>query len=332
MKRIVVIASLLSSIFAVHGNVVAEPQLSSPDETANAHTSAQDPVSIRVADGDWGNAHPQEINILLNAIAADMLTHFPGKHLAPIEVFPTKNNPVVLYRKGPANQYQVFLAAKDRHWGEYIYEFSHELFHILANYEHHAPPEKAHHRWFEEMLCETASLYNLKKFSSTWNVSAPHSAFASYVPVLNKFTQRALNDPRRRLPPNTSFAQWFRENEQSFFGNAYLRTKNEMVAAQFLPLLEQNADWSAIGSLNPPVDPPAMTFHDYLAGWYSNTPAVHRDFVALAMKLFEFPVPTSSQTAAVPRQPETNTASITDAASVTESSTRELGAGGFASR
>lgn len=329
MKQILVVASLLSILFSAHGNVVAESKFSSLHETASADTAIQNPVSIQVADGDWGNVNPKEIKILLDAIAADMLTHFPGRRLAPIEVFPTKNRPVVLYQKGSANQYQVFLAAKDRNWGEYIYEFSHELFHILANYEFHAPLDKAHHRWFEEMMCETASLYNLKKFSLAWKVSPPDSELASYVPALNKFTQRALNDPHRHLPENTSFAQWFRENEKSFFGNAYLRTKNEMVAMRFLPLLEQNPDWSAVGSLNSPVYSPAMTFYDYLVAWHKNTPAANRDFVALAMKLFEFPVPAADQYASITPQHQPGTTPFSDTASVTDSSARELGAAGF---
>lgn len=296
MKYIVIVTSFFLSLFAMHGNLAAEPKFSPAHEKVSANAGNQRNFSIHVAPGDWGNAHPQEIEALLNAIAAEMLTHFPGRQLAPIEVSATRDGPVVLYQKGASNQYQVYLAAKDRNWGEYIYEFSHELFHILANYEHHAPPAQAQHQWFEEMMCEAASLYNLKRLSLEWKASAPRTEWASYAPDLKKFTQRALNEPHRRLPANTSLAQWFRNHENTLLGNPYLRAKNEMVAMLFLPLLEQNADWSAVGFLNPSSHQSAMRFHDYLAGWYQKTPAANRGLVTHTMALFEFHVPATPVT------------------------------------
>lgn len=178
-------------------------------------------------------------------------------------------------------------------------------------------------------MCEAASLYTLKRFSSAWKSSARHSEWAAYAPALNKFTQRALNDPHRRLPENTSFAQWFREHERSFFGNPYLRSKNETVAMRFLPLLEQNADWTAIGYLNPPIKPPAVTFYEYLAGWYKNTPAGNREFVVHTMNLFEFSIPAEGENSSIAQRLRTDMTHFRDMASDTDASEREAGAAGY---
>lgn len=328
MKQILVITSLLMSLFAAHGIAAAEPKFSPLHEKSSMNALAQRQVSIHVADGDWGNANPTEIKVLLDAVAADMLARFPGRQLAPIEVFPSRNRPVVLYQKGPANQYQVHLAASDRNWAEYIYEFSHELFHILANYEYHASSGGTQHLWFEEMMCEAASLHTLKRLSLAWQTSGPGTEWASYVPTLNKYTQRALTEPHRRLPADKTLAQWFRENERALLGNPHLRAKNEMVAMLFLPLLEQNADWSAVGFLNPPTRQKAMNFYAYLAGWYSNTPAANRDFVAHAMNLFEFHAPATIAHASDSQQPQSGMTVLPDAVLDVNIFTREAGAAG----
>jgi len=294
MKRMAIVTSALVSLMSAHGAGAGELKLVHQHNRIGTETQVSPAPAIRVADGDWGDARPQEIALLLNAIAAELLSHFPGKRLDPIVVSHSQQGPVVLYQKGPANQYHIQLAAKDKRWGEYIYEFSHELFHILANYEYHAPAQGMRHQWFEETLCETVSLYTLKKLSLTWEQSPPRAEWASYGPELKKFTWRALSEPHRQLPENTSLAQWFQENGASLMSQPYLREKNEMVAMLFLPLLEQNPNWQAVGYLNLDQPREGSSFYDYLAGWYRKTPSTHRELVSRAMTLFQFSPPVAS--------------------------------------
>ncbi len=328
MKYIAVAVSLLFSLSVAHGTRAAMPKIPPAQTQSSESPRTERNFSIQVAAGDWGNVSPSEVESLLNRIAAEMLAHFPGRRLAPIEVFPTENAPVVLYQKGPENQYQVYLTAKGRRWGEYIYEFSHELFHILSNYEYHAPPRKAPHLWFEEMMCEAASLYSLKRFSSEWEASVPRTEWAVYAPALNRFKQRALNEPHRQLPHDTSLSQWFQEHRDSLLGNPYLRAKNEMVAMLFLPALELNSDWRAVGFLNRPEIQTPMNFHEYLANWYRNTPVAHRNFVVHSMNLFEFHIPDTPNQVKVRPQYRRETATHVDAGSDMDDSARDAGASG----
>lgn len=246
---------------------------------------------IRVKRGGWGNAKEEDIEDLLAAVASELLRRFPGRELAPIVVSPSLRGPVVLYQKGPANEYQVHLSARGGRWAEYVYEFSHELLHILANYENHAPPHHARHLWFEEMLGETVSLHMLKRFSREWPDSPPLPQHASYTQTLQQFTDRALSDRRRSLPRNISFEQWFRANGPFLSANPHLREKNDLVAALFLPLLEQAPDWSAIAYLNLDGQHKADSFRDYLLHWHDATPIGHRQLIASAMDLFHFARP-----------------------------------------
>jgi hypothetical protein len=206
MKKVAALTTIVLSLTGMHGARAAEHK----ENTQHKRTSAGSEnkrTGVRVASGDWGNAAPDEIEILLNAVAGEMLKHFPGHQLDPIVVSPSRSGPVVLYQKGAQHEYQILLAAKGDRWAEYVYEFSHELFHVLANYEYHAPPRQARHQWFEEMLCETVSLYMLKRFSLTWEQSPPKDEWRYYATDLRRFTQRALTEPHRQLPGNVSFQQ-----------------------------------------------------------------------------------------------------------------------------
>ncbi|WP_420473303.1 hypothetical protein [Noviherbaspirillum sp. ST9] len=248
-------------------------------------------LPIRVAPGDWGNARADEIELLLNSVGDEMLKHFPGRNLPPIVVASSRHGPLVMYQKGPSNEYQVLLAAKDDHWAEYVYEFSHELLHILAGYDLRAPTRLARNQWFEEMLCETASLYMLKHYASLWNELSPRPEWQGYAPEIQRFTNRALSEKHRRLPANLTFDDWFRENGRDLVAKPYMREKNELVAMMFLPLLQQTTDWRAIEYLNRDNREGAPAFYDYLSRWYRETPAPQRWLVSSTFRLFHFGLP-----------------------------------------
>lgn len=295
MRLVVVLASIVLSLLAAHGARASDLKLGQPAKKVGKETEKDPAFTIRVVAGEWGDAQPEEIKSLLDAVAVDLLSHFPGRRLDPIVVSPSRQGPVVLYQKGPKNEYQIYLAAKNKHWAEYVYEFSHELFHILVNYEYHAPPRSARHQWFEETLCETVSLYTLKRLSVTWEHSPPRAEWASYATSFTGYTEAVLTEQHRRLPGNTSLAQWFRENGPVLLDHPYLREKNELVANLFLPLLEQNPDWRAAGFLNLDVPQGETSFYDYLANWYRQTPMEQREFIRRAMRMFQFEAPDAGQ-------------------------------------
>jgi hypothetical protein len=326
MKRIAVATSFLLAFSVPHGARAGESKHASPVSRPGETTDSKRGYSIDVATGDWGDVTPEEIEILLNELTAEMLTHFPGRRIGSIKVGSTSQRPVVLYQKGPENQYQILLTAKGTNWGEYIYEYSHELFHILANYENHRPPQGARHQWFEEMMCEAVSLYNLKRLSTGWKELAPHGQWASSGPELAQFTHRALSETHRRLPPNMSLAQWLQQNRSVLLDNPYLRSKNEMVAMLFLPMLEQTSDWGAVSFLNLHPAEKATSFRDYIETWYVDTPAVYRDFVIRTMKLFKFRVPPTTALSAPMPHDQAGIPVITAKSSHQDVSMNEAGA------
>ncbi|OWW21952.1 hypothetical protein [Noviherbaspirillum denitrificans] len=298
MKRAAIVTSVLLALMNMQGAKAAEAR-PLQQKKLNSQQEKSGGSLIRVVDGPWGDAAPWQIEMLLNAITDEMLQHFPGRSVHPIVVAHSNGGPAVLYQKGPGNEYQVMLSAKGQNWAEYVYEFSHELVHILANYEHHAAPGQERHQWFEEMLCETVSLYMLKHFSLTWNAAPPLPETSEYAPALQAFTRRALSDRHRKLPAGMSFEQWFSNAAPRLVSSPYLRQENELVASLFLPLVEQNNDWRAVAYLNAGDLPKESSFREFLAQWFRSTPRHLRGFVEQSMQVFRIDKPDASYTAGI---------------------------------
>ncbi len=242
--------------------------------------------AIRVIGGGWGDARNEDIETVLNSVASVLLDNFPGWRLDPIVVTHTDRPPVTLFKRGANNEYRVRLSVKDRYWARYAYEFAHELSHILTHYEHHAyPVGTTYNQWFEESLCEVASLFALRQLSAVWESSPPYRHWVAYAPNFERYAQHLLSERHRRLPPEVSLAAWFERNAADLTQTPYLRSHNEIVANVLLPLFEENPQiWEAIGYLNLEAD--SGNFRDYLRAWHANAPDDYKDIIEYITTLF----------------------------------------------
>ena len=256
--------------------------------------AAAEPVSIRVLPGDWGGAERQDVEYLLKSVARELWMYFPGRTLKPILVVPTERHPVAGYSKGPEGEYFVYLSAKGRHWSQYAYQFAHEFAHILSNYERHGRSQVRRNQWFDESLCETASLFTLRRLGASWlkGETVPYPHWKTYGAALQTYVSDLLAQPHRSLPPKSAFAEWYQGNADQLERDPYLRDRDELVAGMLLPLFEENPEaWSTIAYLNLGETDAAVPFQSYLANWHRNTPEAQRAQVARIIELFGFPVP-----------------------------------------
>lgn len=281
------VAGLMLLLLMLQSAWAAQHQAAMSKGVFKPHERNRTPgLEIRVLAGEWGDARAKDIETVLYSVAAVLLEHFPGKRLNPILVAPSDKRPLILYEKGPNSEYQVYLTAKDGDWAQHAYEFAHELSHILTRYERNAHSGvTASNQWFEEALCEVASLYVLRRLASAWEVSPPHPHWAAYAPTFEKYAERFLSEPHRRLPPATSLATWFAQNEQDLARNPYLRGHNEVVANILLPFFEENPRlWLAIGCLNQ--EPKGASFRDYMQTWHDNALEDCKGMIKRIMALF----------------------------------------------
>jgi tripartite-type tricarboxylate transporter receptor subunit TctC/ABC-type nitrate/sulfonate/bicarbonate transport system substrate-binding protein len=258
----------------------------SPPQGLAPHPAAAGGLSLQVEPLGWGGGDAQKIGAVLEAVAQELLSRFPGRPLAPIRVSRSMQAPMALYERGPAGEYRIELTASGVDAGPYVYEFAHEFCHVLSNYERH--PHHAitrNHQWFEEALCEVASLYTLKTLAAAWRSAAPSPELAAAAPQLHAIAERFQRESHRKLPPGMTLAAWFRQSTGVLGRSAYDRDRNEVVANLLLPLFEENPElWEAIGFLN--LDAPGASFQQYLQTWLDNAPPRYQDVIRYAMTLF----------------------------------------------
>lgn len=244
-------------------------------------------LDIRVEGGGWGSARPETIEKVLYSVADELMARLPNKLAAPIVVTHTNSNPVALYDRGANGEYRVQLHATGQSWHLYVYEFAHELCHILSNYEEHVGADTTkYNQWFEETLCETASLFALKNLAETWEDAPASPEVVGKGKNLRRFFEHLISEGHRQLPAHAPLASWLREHEADLRNNPYLRDKNDVIANLLLPLFQNNPqNWDALTYLNLNPDDARSSLEDFLRHWYQNAPLEHKHFVASVLSL-----------------------------------------------
>jgi hypothetical protein len=236
-----------------------------------------------VADG-WGEASTKDAEAVFRSAAGTLLPHFEGIHLEPIRVSP-RGGPIVLYRRVEGH-IDMRLDTTDTRWAQYAFQFSHELCHVLARYREKHPGNQ----WFEESICELASLYALRAMSEEWKTKPPYPNWKSYGPHLASYAKERME--KAALPEGVTLAKWYAENERALRAKADDRARNQVVATALLPLFEERPGrWRAVYHLNDGAPKTAETFAEYLKRWLEHAPAEHRGFVRAIAGRFEIAMP-----------------------------------------
>jgi len=246
-------------------------------------------LTLKVKEGGWGKAQPAAIETVLYSVADELMSRLPNKLAAPIVITHTDSAPVALYERGPSGEYRVQLHATGESWHLYVYEFAHELCHILSNYEEHVGPETVkYNQWFEETLCETASLFALKSLAATWESAPPEPRLAEEAKKLRRFFEHLIAEGHRQLPHDTPLFNWLRDNEQRLRDDPYRRNENEVVANLLLPLFQENPqNWAALNYLNLDPTDARNSLSEYLRHWYQNAPPEHKGFIGGILAMFK---------------------------------------------
>lgn len=248
-------------------------------------------VDIRVEAGNWGNAHPRDIEAVLNTVADTLIPSFPQHAGKRVSVAYSPVGPSVVLEKSPDGAQRLFLNVQDARWDQFAYQFSHELCHIFTNFEHREIGPGAvsrDHQWFEETLCEAVSLFALERVALRWERSPPHPGWSSYASAFRDYAQQLRAEPHRHLPSDETLAKWLSANREALARNPYLRQKNELFAVRLLSLFRTvPGSLEAIGYLNMASLASAGSFAAYLESWYSCCPEEHRAFIIEVMGLLD---------------------------------------------
>lgn len=243
-------------------------------------------VDIALDPGDWGDADPHRILLVLRATATELQRYFPSAPGETIHIRHAEGVPMVLYATGAGGARMVQLTARGSAWETYIYEFGHEFCHIEAHYEHRVGTPLEAHQWFEESLCETASLFALRALAQRWQTDPPWPEARREAPLLADYANMLLNEPHRQ--GSVSLSRWVAGHEELLLHDPYQRPLNEYVANRLLALFETHPQgWASLQYLNAPVDAATPSFDGYLRQWYHAVPVTQRPFMSQLLALFE---------------------------------------------
>ena len=240
--------------------------------------------TIKVMPNIWGGAKATDIHKVLLSTARQFLPYFKQDEPFCIIVNRSKAGPIVLYKRGANGEYFVQLNTEKQFWSQYAFQFAHELGHIICGYK----KGDRSNLWFEETLCETASLFALKGMTKEWNKEPPFPHWKSYGKEFARYAEKRIN--KYSWPANQSISNWYLKHKNNLQQNPSNRERNVRIASQLLPFFQENpAGWEACSFLNKKKSNKKISFKTYLLEWKKACQTSNqKDFVNNLLNVFNF--------------------------------------------
>ena len=244
-------------------------------------------LHFRVADNGWGEASLLEVRAVLQSAAGALWKYFPGLRREPFVVLRGRDGPIVHYQRNVMGEIVMKLDTEGYLWCQYVYQFAHEFCHILSGFTDSAG---LRHKWFEETLCETASLFVLRRLTDSWKVEPPFPNWREYAPEFHRYALSVMDS--RSQVGDGHLADFYQKHRATLERTPRDRSLNGAMALPLLELMEGTpASWEAVAWLNSAPSPKEATFASYLENWRTAVPVRHRDFVAEVMRRFGMEAP-----------------------------------------
>lgn len=231
------------------------------------------PAYVQV-ESEWGEAKPDDVKAVLNSVIDVISPYTAGRTFGNVIVKNDSSGPVSLYEKGDNDEYIIMLNVNGRYWAQLAYQFSHEMCHVLSNYDL-APHNITRQQWFEEALCEAFSLFALEKMAQYWETNPPYPHWQEYAPKFREYQQGLIQQTHRQLPQSMKLPKWYQAYAKTLSADPYAqgRDLNELVANQLLPIFVQKPEaWITLNYLNLGDDSGDKTLESYLSDWENNVP------------------------------------------------------------
>ena len=240
--------------------------------------------TIKITPNIWGGAKTTDIHKVLLSTARQFLPHFNQDEPFCIIVNRSKAGPHCTLQKRANGEYFVQLNTEKQFWSQYAFQFAHELGHIICGYK----KGDRSNLWFEETLCETASLFALKGMTKEWNKEPPFPHWKSYGKEFARYAEKRIN--KYSWPANQSISNWYLKHKNNLQQNPSNRERNVRIASQLLPFFQENpAGWEACSFLNKKKSNKKISFKTYLLEWKKACQTSNqKDFVNNLLNVFNF--------------------------------------------
>lgn len=252
---------------------------------ASAPAQAADTLPAVRVQTEGFEASEADIKAVLDSATRELWKHFPDGHeIEPVVVTRGHDGPITLFQRNVRKEIVVRLDTSNTFWSQYAYQWSHELCHILCGYRDDAKDNK----WFEEALCELASLYTLRAMAGSWKTDPPYPNWKDYGKSLHGYAADIIARHPKLAPAD--LGKFYADNKQALRASATRRDLNATVAAALLPLFEETpTHWAAVPFLNRTPATPDMTLTQYLKKWHDDAPEKHRPFIRTLATHFKSP-------------------------------------------
>jgi hypothetical protein len=273
------VASLMLAALAVGQTV---------DRACAADAPPRPPQILLVDEAGWEGAVPANVVAVLESAGSQLLRHVPAAGQPTITVA-ARGGPITLFDRTPEGHFQVRLDTGGNLWAQYGFQFGHELCHVLCR----SGRTTRTHLWFEEALCETASLFVLRGMADAWEEEPPYPNWRGFAPHLDDYaTKRLAQSPR---PDSMPLADWYARHRDELRERPTDRDNGLAIAAALLPLFEKDPSrWAAIHWLNASERPQPADFRDHLAAWRDRVPTEQAEAVETIAEAFGQPLPAAT--------------------------------------
>ena len=217
---------------------------------------------VPIENGNWGGVSLSAVQAVLESAYGVLVQAFNKHPDAPIQVAWWNQGPRAFYDHRP---YQIRINARDTYWCQYVYQFSHELCHVMTNFDRHRSHK---HKWFEESLCELASLFVLHRLADGWREHPPPGVLEAegFAPHFRTYAEEI--EQGYEQPADGDLRAWLAPKLDSLEGNPVLREGNGTIAIALLDrFLEDPSLWRDCGQLNCWDVAANETFESYLEAW-----------------------------------------------------------------
>ena len=222
----------------------------------------------------WGEGLPQDIIKVLDSVITEFYTHLDTSQITKKVVYiinsknktPPIDHPQIIKH----NKFNlIYLSTSDRYWSKYAYQFAHELCHHVVDSDFYTTNDKF--GWFEEAICELASIFCIDKMSQTWQINPPYPNWGAYAPSLADYVKKIIGDPDNK--PSKPFKSWLTDNLELLFKDRYKRKDNRIVALQLFPLFKHRPEiWKTIQYMKFINVVEDMTLDDFIDAWFELVP------------------------------------------------------------
>jgi hypothetical protein len=245
---------------------------------------AEPPMPKYRVEAEGFDASARDIKAVCDSTGRELWRHFPGYELEPLVLVRGKSGPIVLHQRNDRGEIVMRLDTGGTFWCQYAYQFAHEFCHILCGYREGGKCNK----WFEETLCETASLFTMRAMVKAWEDDPPYGHWKSFRHSIRQYVDDVITKRSKVMEIyKDGLGGFYRAHRAELAREPCDRELNGAMSLVLLRLLEEKPEhWEAVRWLNHTHGPRGETFQRYLLRWHDAVPERHRSFVRRVAELY----------------------------------------------